>query len=94
MPVLRLSPGLRRPTWFTGGHSVWTFTGSDTIVCGRVSLFTKATRLHALMRTSAGKTPAGPMVTVTASEDGADGADPHEIANTETQVRIASRCRT
>jgi hypothetical protein len=56
---------------------VWTSTGSETIVCARVSLFTNVTRLHALMRVSVWATPAGPMTIVASSGVGADGPDSH-----------------
>jgi hypothetical protein len=64
--------------------------GSDTIACGRVSSFLNDTRLQALIRTSAGERPAGP-ITMDASVDGADGLEPHESAASARHPMIAPR---
>src|SRR4051794_26849798 len=42
--VSLLSPGLRNPTAFIGGHSSWVGTGSDATTCGRESLLTNNTQ--------------------------------------------------
>ena len=47
LPVSLVWPGVRKPTWLISGQSVCSGCGSDSMSCGRLSLFTKVTRVPA-----------------------------------------------
>jgi hypothetical protein len=83
-PRIAAASGRQVPTSLIDGHCVCTSTGSDTMLCGRVSLFTNVMWLQALMRTCVGATPSAVMVMV-AADEGASG-ELHQAA-----ARIATR---
>src|SRR4051812_42926116 len=90
-PVEPRWPGLRKPTSLIGGQSVWSWTGSELIACGRESVLKKLTCPPRPTCTSVGVTPDALIVMVTSSEVGEDGLLlPHadvarQIANPESR---------
>src|SRR5689334_3048852 len=78
--VSRLDPAGMYPTSLIEGQSLCSLTGSDTMLCGRVSLLMNVTWFHALIWTSFGLTPVAVIVIVAA--DVGESGELHAAATT------------